>query len=450
MKSKPPSASPHNLESEAHVLGSILLDPKALSRVTPILGTNPTAFFKASHQYIYAAMLRLTEKNTPIDLETLAVELHRVDQLLPVGSTKTLYLMQESVPSAANVEYYAQEVHQQALRRRVIDVGNSMLISAGTASTDLSDIIYQSQKAILDLSSKHGRRLWIDAPEIVEMTIASIENPDFGWSTGIHDLDNLMGGMRRTYLYILGARPGMGKTAFALHIARQALEGDKPRRVLIFSMEMAAEDIMKRMASAATLVPYRKIDLNKMDATQRTMFDDAMDYYSTTRLAIFDRPSPTIAEMQQQVQSVGMKYGGLDLVVVDYLQLMGSYDPGVNRVQEISQLSRFLKDLAMSEDCPVLAVSQLNRVLEGSTNKRPALSHLRESGQIEQDADVVILMYRDEYYEMQRRGQVRREYNPSCELNVAKNRRGRVDTVYCEFYPETMSFVEQASRFDLA
>jgi len=395
-------------------------------------------------------MLRLAEKSAPIDLETLAIELYRVDQLTTVGSTKTLYLMQEGVPSAANVEYYAQEVRQQSVRRQIIEVGQSMIVSAGSPSSELPDIIYRSQKSILDLSTKHGRRLWMDAPEIVELTVASIENPDFGWSTGIHDLDNLMGGMRRTYLYIIGARPGMGKTAFALHIVRQALLGDAPRRVLVFSMEMSAEDILKRMISADTAIPYRKIDLNKMDHNQRTMFNDATEYYATQQFAIFDKPSPTIAEIQQQVQSVEMRYGGLDLVVVDYLQLMGSYDPKVNRVQEISQLSRFLKDLAMSEDCPVLAVSQLNRALEGSQNKRPALSHLRESGQIEQDADVVILMYRDEYYEMQRHGQVRREYNPSCELNVAKNRRGRVDTVYCEFHPETMTFVEQASRFDLA
>ena len=399
---------PQNIEAEQSVIGAMLIDKNAVSLVTEKL--MPEDFYRQAHQVIYSAILTLHSKNEPIDMITLINELKKMNRLDDVGGVAYVTLLANVVPTAANAKYHAQIVEDKSILRQLVEGGTAIASLGYEGADDVPVIIDQAEKMVLRISNRKGSKDFAEISEVLSDTINHIQavlesrQSITGVATGFVDLDKLTAGLHPSDFIILAARPSMGKTALALNIAqnvaiRGAREGQPKKRVAFFSLEMSREQLVQRMLCSEADVDAQRLragaDIRDKDTDNADLWNKlwvAADLLSNAQIFIDDTPGITIMEMRSKARRLQAE-GGLDLVVIDYLQLMqgtSGRNNSDNRQQEVSEISRGLKALARELNVPVLALSQLSRSVEARQVKKPMLSDLRESGSLEQDADIVI------------------------------------------------------------
>ena len=450
---------PQNIEAEQSVIGAMLIDKNAVSLVTEKL--MPEDFYRQAHQVIYSAILTLHSKNEPIDMITLINELKKMNKLDDVGGVAYVTLLANVVPTAANAKYHAQIVEDKSILRQLVEGGTAIASLGYEGADDVPVIIDQAEKMVLRISNRKGSKDFAEISEVLSDTINHIQavleskQSITGVATGFVDLDKLTAGLHPSDFIILAARPSMGKTALALNIAqnvaiRGAREGQPKKRVAFFSLEMSREQLVQRMLCSEADVDAQRLragaDIRDKDTDNADLWNKlwvAADLLSNAQIFIDDTPGITIMEMRSKARRLQAE-GGLDLVVIDYLQLMqgtSGRNSSDNRQQEVSEISRGLKALARELNVPVLALSQLSRSVEARQVKKPMLSDLRESGSLEQDADIVMFLYRDDYYKGA-------EEAPThiTELIVAKHRNGPVGRVNLFFKNECTKFISLARR----
>jgi replicative DNA helicase len=397
-------------------------------------------FYKPAHGLIYEAALSLHARGEPIDPVTMAEELRRTGHLEGLGGSQALLRIQASTPASANSAHYAQIVSELAMLRRLIGTAADIQEMAFTSDEDVDETLDRAESLIFEVAERRAADTLVPLHPALEQTLLQLESlydrdtSIIGVPTGYHDLDELLLGLQPSTLSIVAARPGQGKTSFALGAALHcALDARKP--VIFFSMEMGHLELTKRLLAAEAQIDARKLSTGRLSEHEWPKLNQAVGRLAEAPFFIDDNPHCTVMEMRAKARRTKAKYGDLGLVVVDYLQLMAT--PGrrsESRQVEVSELSRGLKILARELDCPVMTLSQLNRQLEYRQDKRPMLADLRESGSIEQDADIVIFIYRDEYYnpESEQRGM--------AEIIVAKHRNGPTGS-------SRLAFLEQYTKF---
>ena len=430
---------PHSVESEQSILGSIILDKDAIITVAETI--NPSDFYKEAHKIIYESMLKLNSNNEPIDLITLIEELRKEGHLDNVGGISYLTSLSTIVPTTSNVKYYANIVKEKSVMRQLIKASNEIINLGYDASTDVQEILDKAEKNIFDISQEKASDDIQPINLVLQDTFDMIErlctekSDVTGITTGFTDLNKKINGLQRTDLILLAARPAMGKTAFSLNLVQNAaLKGDAS--VAVFSLEMSKEQLVQRMLSAQSNVELSKIKTGTLGESDWPRIIDAMAVLSEANIFIDDTPGIKISEIRSKCRRLKIEKG-LDLILIDYLQLMEGEGKNENRQQEIAKISRSLKILAKELDCPVIALSQLSRSPELRKDHRPILSDLRESGSIEQDADIVMFLYRDEYYHDDS------EKKNIGEVIVAKNRHGETGSVELVWFGQVQKFADK-------
>ena len=430
---------PHSVESEQSILGSIILDKDAIITVAETIV--PGDFYKEAHKIIYESMLSLNSNNEPIDLITLIEELRKEGHLDNVGGISYLTSLSTIVPTTSNVKYYANIVKEKSVMRQLIKASNEIINLGYDASTDVQEILDKAEKNIFDISQEKASDDIQPINLVLQDTFDMIErlctekSDVTGITTGFTDLNKKINGLQRTDLILLAARPAMGKTAFSLNLVQNAaLKGDAS--VAVFSLEMSKEQLVQRMLSAQSNVELSKIKTGTLGESDWPRIIDAMAVLSEANIFIDDTPGIKISEIRSKCRRLKIEKG-LDLILIDYLQLMEGEGKNENRQQEIAKISRSLKILAKELDCPVIALSQLSRSPELRKDHRPILSDLRESGSIEQDADIVMFLYRDEYYHDDS------EKKNIGEVIVAKNRHGETGSVELVWFGQVQKFADK-------
>ena len=433
---------PHNIEAEQSVLVSIFLSKYALQKAVESLTSD--LFYLESHSKIFQVITELAEKGKPIDLTTVASELDDKKWLKLVGDIDYLTEIINSVPSAANIDEYIKIVEEKAILRRLIEEATSIASDGYNTSEDFNDVLDNAEKKILSVVKTRKGSEFRSIQEVLFKTQADLEklaqtkNEITGLQTGFHDLDKITSGLHPNELIIIAARPAMGKTAFALNLATNiAIYNNKP--VALFNMEMGAEQLAMRMLSSQGQLDGYKLRNGRLEHNEWKRVNEAISRLSDTKIYIDDTPGMTISEIRAKCRRLASSENGLGIVIIDYLQLIsGSAKYAGNRQQEVSEISRSLKTLAMELDIPIVALAQLSRTVEGREDKRPLLSDLRESGSIEQDADIVAFLYRDDYYTKQ----ISIDENTSkSEFIIAKHRNGPTTTIDLVFKRNTSTFV---------
>lgn len=428
---------PHSLEAEEALLGSLLIDPDAIFDITPFLRAD--AFYRAQNRTVYEAILALNDRREPLDLVTLTEELRRQEQLEAVGGEPYIISLINAVPTAINAVNYGRLVEATALRRQLIGAANTIANLAYNEAEDVSVVIDRSEQALFSVSEQRSNRDLLPVKQIAREYLERIERLNelgsdiIGVPTGFTDLDRMLGGLNKSDLLILAARPGMGKTAFQTSIAITAAT-HFGKRVAMFNLEMSGEQLVQRMLAAETRIDSQRLRRGQLHDHEWPIFMEAIGRLSETRIFIDDTPSITPNQLRTKCRRLYAEHG-LDLVIIDYLQLMQAERPTNNRVQEISEISRSLKGLARELDVPVLAAAQLSRAVEQRAEKRPLLSDLRDSGSIEQDADIVMFIYRDDYYNPDSS-----ERPNIAEINIAKHRNGPVGSVDLYWHGKLATF----------
>ncbi|SFI69510.1 replicative DNA helicase [Thermoflavimicrobium dichotomicum] len=427
---------PHNIEAEQAVLGAILIEPSVLLTVNERLRAED--FYRQSHQKLFQAINDLAQKGEPVDLVTLTAELQDRKWLEEVGGVAYLTELAGIVPTAANVEYYAQIVEEKAILRRLIRTATQIAASGYTGGEDVADVIDEAERKILEISQRRMRGGFIPIGNVLMESFEQIEsmyNSQKGLKgipSGFVDLDRMTSGFQKSDLIIIAARPSMGKTAFALNVAQNvALRSGQT--VAIFNLEMSAQQLVMRMLAAEANIDaqaFRTGNLKEEDWEKLTM---AIGTLSEAPIFIDDTPGVTVFDIRSKLRRLQAEHG-LGLVLIDYLQLITGRG-GDSRQQEISEISRSLKLMAREFDVPVIALSQLSRAVEQRQDKRPMLSDLRESGSIEQDADIVAFLYRDDYYNEDS------EKKNIAEVIIGKQRNGPVGKVELLFLKNYNKFL---------
>ncbi len=428
---------PQNLEAERSVLGGILLENQAMPNVTEILLDED--FYRDAHRKIYRAMTDLFERNDPVDLITLTEEVNRKGTLQDVGGAVYLAALADEVPTAANILYYARIVKEKSVLRQLIEAATEVARQGYEEPEDAVSFLDRAEQAILEISRRQQRQGFVPLRTVLNQTFESIERlydrqgiPS-GVPTGFVDFDHKTAGLQRSDLVILAGRPSMGKTALALNIARNvAVREQVP--VAVFSLEMSKEQLATRMLCAEAKIDGSKVRSGYLKKTDFPKLTKAADVLSRAPIFIDDSPGMHVREMRGKARQMKLEHN-IELVIVDYLQLMQGSGKVENRVQEISEISRSLKQLAKELSIPVLALSQLNRGVENRPDKRPMLADLRESGAIEQDADLIAFIYREEFYFRDKP-----ECRGKAELIIGKQRNGPIGTVDLIFQPELTLF----------
>lgn len=431
---------PHSDDAEKSVLGSIILDKEALFEVLEIL--SPEDFYSEMHREIYRAVVALYRKGESVDMLTVSEELKKRNTLEMAGGRSYIAQLSSMVPSTANAAQYAKIVSEKALLRSLINASSEIMEQAYQATMEPEEVLDQAEQAVFKIAQTRQKRDFEALKEILYSNlnrideVAKMEGGLTGLTTGFVSLDKYTSGLQKSDLIIVAARPSMGKTAFALNIAQQAaLKGDTS--VLIFSLEMSKEQLGQRLLSMEAKVEMQKLKTGNLERADWDQIYEAIDKLSTAKIYIDDTPGISVLEIKNKSRRLKAEKG-LDLIVIDYLQLMSIEGRVESRQQEISALSRYLKQLARELDCPVIVLSQLSRAPEQRSDHRPVLSDLRESGSIEQDADIVMFLYRDEYY------------NPEtdkpniCEINIAKHRSGPTGTVEVTWLGKYTRFVDRS------
>jgi replicative DNA helicase len=433
---------PQNIEAEEAVLGALLIDSDAIIRVSTIL--KPDDFYREKNGWIYSATLALHERHEPIDFLTLCDELERKGQLDQVGGPAYLTGLINAEPTSIHIEHYATIVQRAAIRRRLIEAAGQIAALAYREEDDLDEVVDRAEQVVFAVSSERLSRSVVPLRSAVSDYYDRVEHLNkhkgqmIGLPTGYARLDEILGGMQRSDMLVLAARPSMGKTSLALNIAHTAAK-KFGLRVLVFSLEMSSEQVIERLTSAEAAIDSQHLRRGEIADDEWGRFMKATACLSELPFFINDTPAISVLEMRTKARRLHAEVG-LDLIIVDYLQLMHGEGRHENRQQEVSAISRGIKALARELDIPILALSQLSRGVEARSDKRPLLSDLRESGSIEQDADVVLFIYRDEVYDenTERRG--------IADILIAKHRHGPVGTVPLLFRKPTASFVDAELR----
>lgn len=435
---------PHSIESEQSVLGSIFLDPETVVNVLEYL--EPKDFYRKNHQIIFDAIMTLYNRNDAIDVVTVTNELENKDQLENVGGLDYLGEIATFVPTAANVEYYAKIVEEKSILRNLIRSATDIVKQGYDENDQLAVILDSAEQSILQVSERRNRSGFIRISDVVNESLKNIEllsqqsGDVTGIPTGYIALDKMTAGLQPEELIILAARPAVGKTAFALNIAQNvATKADQV--VAIFSLEMGAESLVNRMLCAEGNIDAGHLRTGQMSEEEWSNLIMAMATLGQSKIFIDDTPGIRIAEIRAKARRLKQEQGNLGLIVIDYLQLIEGNNRE-SRQQEVSEISRQLKKLAKELKVPVIALSQLSRGVEQRQDKRPVLSDIRESGSIEQDADIVAFLYREDYYE--REGSEESEEsefeNNIVEVIIEKNRSGARGTVKLLFKKEFNKF----------
>jgi replicative DNA helicase len=428
---------PQNIEAEQSVLGSLLIDPDAIVKIASFL--RPEDFYRETHGMIYGAIVALHERRQPADLVTVVDELERREQIETVGGAAYLASLINSVPTSIHVEHYAHIVERTSIMRQLIGAAGEIAALAYQEEGEVDQVIDQAEQILFEVSNRRISKALVPIREVVREYYERIEflvehqDQTLGVPTGFIDLDRLLGGLQPSDLIIVASRPGVGKTSLAISIASNAaLKSDAV--VAIFTLEMAGEQLVQRMISARTGIDAQRLRLGRIEDTEWDQFTRASSVLSEAAIFIDDTPSPSPMEIRTKARRLAAEYD-LDLIIIDYLQLMqGGTQRNENRVQEISYISRALKGLARELNVPVVALSQLSRAVESRQDRRPVLSDLRESGSIEQDADIVMFIYRDELYdEDTARANI-------ADIIVAKHRNGPTATIALRFDPHLTQF----------
>lgn len=428
---------PHNIEAEQSVLGSLLIERDAIIKVAAYLKADD--FYINANGSIYQAVLDLYNKREPTDFITLSDELDRRGLLDDVGGVTYLSSLLNTVPTAVHVEYYGRIVERQATRRRLIDAGTRIVGIGFQDEVDTEEALDAAERELFDVSQKRQTKDFQSISDVIDRYFDQIDylqqhrGDVVGVPTDYKDLDQLTGGLQRSDLLILAARPSMGKTAFALGVAYGAAV-QHGRSVGIFSLEMSADQLVQRLLATETGVDSHRLRLGMIDDTEWDRISRAFGRLSEASIFIDDSANASIMDVRSKARRLQAEKG-LDLLIIDYLQLM-SGRRSENRVQEISEISRGLKGLARELNIPVVALSQLSRAVETRADHRPMLSDLRESGSIEQDADIVMFIYRDEKYDENS------DKKGIAELIVAKHRNGPVGSINLRFFEQTARFAD--------
>lgn len=437
---KPPQA----LALEEAVLGALMLDRDAMSNVLDILQAE--SFYHEAHKLIYKSILRLFEQSKPVDMLTVTQELRTTGELEVAGGPAYIVELTEKVASSANIEYHARIVAQKYIQRELINVSNKIIRDAYEDTTDVFDLLDSAEQGLFDIAEKNMSRSYETMGSLASKALKQLEelkNREDGLTgvpTGFTDIDRLTSGWQPSDLIILAARPGMGKTSFVLSLARNA-SADFGRGVAIFSLEMSALQLAQRIISMEAEVSSQKLRNGQLEDYEWQQLQSAIERISEAPIYIDDTPGINIFEIRAKCRRLKMQHD-ISMVIIDYLQLMsgGGENAKGNREQEVSAISRALKMLAKELNVPVIALSQLSRAVEvRGGSKRPQLSDLRESGSIEQDADMVSFIYRPEYYQIleDEEGQ---SLKGIAELIIAKNRHGALDTIKMRFTADFARF----------
>lgn len=437
---------PHHHEAEQSVLGTVFLEPRKIVEVIDQL--NPDDFYALSHSLIYKAMRDLYQENAKIDYQTIAARLESDQALGKAGGMSYLVELSESVPSTAHLETYIDLVKDGSLKRQVIRLAGEILEEGYQGGNSAGDYLTRAEESIFALSQKRKTTVFLELSEVIsEVKEKTERNRDkkggvTGLRTGFSNLDHITNGLQPEELIILAARPSMGKSAFAMNLALNVAKrnNDGQAGVAIFSLEMSNEQLVSRMLSAEANIENTKIKTGSLTSREWQFLEGGMQSLSRLPIVFDDSSSVTVADIRAKCRKLSQE-GKLDFVVIDYLQLIkGDDSRSGNRQEEVAKISRGLKQMARELKVPILALSQLSRDVEKREDKRPVLSDLRESGSIEQDADIVMFLYRNDYYERNAESKT-----GEVELSVAKNRQGaagitlkfRFDTEYSRFTVQT-------------
>jgi replicative DNA helicase len=433
---------PQNVEAEEAILGALLIDPDAIIRVSTIL--RPQDFYREKHGWMYDAMLALHERREPVDFLTVCDELERRTQLDEVGGPAFITTLINAVPTSIHAEHYARIVERSATRRRLLEAAGQIAVLAYQEADDVEEVVDHAEQILFGVSERRISRELVPIKQVLSDYYDRIEyltrhrGEIIGIPTGFTDMDKLLGGLQRSDMIILAARPSVGKTSLALSIAHNAAK-KFGQRVAFFSLEMSDEQVVQRLISAETGIDAQRLRRGDIADDEWSRFMKASSDLAETLFFIDDSPAISALELRTKARRLHAEVG-IDLIVVDYLQLMHGDFRAENRVQEISAISRALKALARELNVPLLALSQLSRSVEARSDKRPILSDLRESGALEQDADVVIFIYRDEMYN---ENTARKNI---ADILISKHRNGPTGQVALYFKKELAQFREAELR----
>ena len=438
---------PHNIEAEQSVIGSMLISKYAAQKAIENL-TNDL-FYMDSHDKIFSCIRDLMEDNIPIDITTVTSKLEKKKILKEVGGIEYLSQLINDVPTASNIDEYIKIVNEKAVLRRLIKESSDIATLAYDNDENINDVLDTAEKKILNVVKTRKGSEFRTVQDVMFKTQSDLEKLSqkkgaiTGLATGFYDIDNLTSGLHPNELIIIAARPAMGKTAFALNLViNAAMNQDKA--VALFNMEMPAEQLAMRMLSSVGQIKQNKLRTGNLEHDDWKRINEAISRFADTKLYIDDTAGMTISEIKAKCRRLASQKDGLALIVIDYLTLIqGSSKYQGNRQQEVSEISRSLKTLAMELGVPVVALAQLSRGVESREDKRPMLSDLRESGSIEQDADIVAFLYRDDYYNKQET-----DTNPvsESEFIVAKHRNGPTRTINLIFQRDTSTFVNCVNK----
>jgi replicative DNA helicase len=436
------SVIPHNREAEEAVVGAVLIDPESYYDLAQFLQADD--FYIHRHRWIWEAFARLHEKRIPLDFLTVTEELESAGQLAEIGGPAYLTALLNQVPTSLHAEAYGRMVEAAAIRRRMLTAANQIATLAYNEQETVENVIEESEKSIFNVSE---RRLRHDVQPIRQVMSEAYDRMDelakrpddiFGVPTGFIDLDRKLMGLQPSDLLIIAGRPGQGKSGFLLSVAKNAALLHK-KNVAIFSLEMSNEQVAQRLISQQTGIDSQHLRTGKLDDNERDLFVQSIEVLGDTHIYLDDTPAITPLALRTKCRRLHMEFG-LDLIILDYIQLMSGDTRTENRVQEVSYISRNLKVLARELKVPVLAAAQLSRAVEQRTDKRPVLSDLRESGSIEQDADIVMFIYRPDQYE---KDTVKQNV---AEIIVAKHRNGPTGSVELIFMSHLAKFVDAETR----
>lgn len=437
---------PQNIEAEQAVLGAMMIDKEAISKATEILREND--FYRQDHRAVYQVIVDLFSKNQAVDMVTVTESLKREGKLDDVGGIQFITYLANAVPTAANISYHAKIVEEKSLLRQLISVSTQIAGSGYEGSEDVNTLLDNAERMILAVSE---RKISRDFSPIKEVVMSAVDRIDelynkkggiTGLATGFIDFDHLTSGLQPSDLILIAARPSMGKTALVLNMAQNVAIREK-KAVAFFSLEMSKEQLVQRMLCSEASIDSSRLRIGELEDNDWEKLIWAADGLSQADIFIDDTPGITVMEMRAKARRLKVEHN-LQLIVIDYLQLMqgSGKKNSENRQQELSDISRSLKALARELNVPVIALSQLSRSVESRQVKRPMLSDLRESGALEQDADLVAFLYREDYYDKET------ENKNITELIIAKHRNGPVDTVKLFFHKQFTRFANLAKGVD--
>ena len=435
---------PQNIEAEQSVLGAILIEQSSIAKISDML--NPEDFYREAHRLIYRAAMGLFERGEAIDFITVVDLLRRENTLEQAGGIAYVTSLANGVPTAANITYHAKIVQEKSLLRRLIGAATDIASMGYAESEEVDRVLDSAEQKILEVATRKASQDFQPIKEIIFSTLDKIDEMHkakggiTGISTGFANLDKLTGGFQRSDLILIAARPSMGKTAFVLNVAQHMATRDR-KSVVIFSLEMPKEQLAMRMMCAEGMIDSQHLRTGAMSSDEWKNLVDAADRLSGSPMYIDDTANVTAIELRNQARRISKEFG-LDCIIIDYLQLMdgGAHSRIDNRQQQISDISRSLKGLARELRVPVIALSQLSRGPESRTNRRPMLSDLRESGSLEQDADLVAFLYRDDYYNPES------EKKNITELLIDNKRNGPTETVELYFHKNFTRFTDYTPR----